>query len=447
MVLNYKKPGFWVTVIALIAALAVGVCLLTTPRTDLERCERALKQWQEKECIHLHISTVNDGDYALNAWSEADYWASGANAMVREMSDSDGNQAHWKILWDGIPYSKFSWEVEGEPTESPWEKDTNSVPWYMPWILSMDWDVWEITHLRTEQTEKGMDVFLEAYRPGDDVYPMVFSFEGQELKQIRRTFSDVLVEEREKDGILATYSTQTFTMEEADRDDIEKQIKVIGGFVPELVWLYRELEELQDSKSVHLVIDMEIDSSYDGWDTCRQEFLKSDRIWYRNFDYQSSAGPFTTSYLWYGAKLYATEHSDAGAVPNRPWEQIEDRGFGEINLLSRNWREFEVLDIQRKENGSAVITLQGNLTSTEDTTYQSKTYEFHLDPKGKLTKQVHNYHCSKYISEQGAEGTFEIKGKDTVHILDTPFQEIRARILEAVLEVKEAQAAGAKNGV
>ena len=447
MVLNYNKPGFWVTVIALIAAVAVGVCLLTTPRTDLERCERALKQWQEKECIHLHISTVNDGDYALNAWSEADYWASGANAMVREMIDSDGNQAHWKILWDGIPYSKFSWEVKGEPTESPWEKDTNSVPWHMPWILSMDWDVWEITHLRTEQTEKGMDVFLEAYRPGDDVYPMVFSFEGQKLKQIRRTFSDVLVEEREKDGILASYSTQTFTLEEADRDDIEKQIKVIGGFVPELVWLYRELEELQDSKSVHLVIDMEIDSSYDGWDTCRQEFLKSDRIWYRNFDYQSSAGPFTTSYLWYGVKLYATEHSDTGAVPNRPWEQIEDRGFGEIDLLTRNWREFEVLDIRRKENGSAVITLQGNLTSTEDTTYQSKTYEFHLDPKGKLTKQVHNYHCSKYISEQGAEGTFEIKGKDTVHILDTPFQEIRARILEAVLEVKEAQAAGAKNGV
>ena len=448
MVLNYKKPGFWVTVIALLAALAVGIFLLTSPKelTDLERCEQALKQWQGMENIQLHISTVNEGDYALNSWSEVDYWASGANAMKREILDTEGDQTIWDILWDGIQYRKFTWEENGEAAEIPWEENTDDVPWHLPWILTLDWDVWEITHLGTEETEKGRDVFLEAYRPGDDAYSMVFSFEGQALKQIRRTFSEVLVEEREKDGILASSSTQTFTLEETDRDDIEKQIQVVGGFVPELVWLYRELEALQASGSVHLVIDMEIDSNYDGWDTCRQEFLKSDRIWFRNFDYQSSAGPFTTSYLWYGAKLYATEHSDAGAVPNRPWEQIEDRGFGEINLLTRNWREFEVLDIQRKENGSAVITLQGDLTPTGDTTYHSKTYEFHLDPKGKLTTHICNYHASKYIREQGTQGTFEFRGKDTVHILNTPFQEIRARILEAVVEVKEAQSAAAKSG-
>jgi len=655
MVLNYKKPGFWVTVIALIAAVAVGVCLLTTPRTDLERCERALKQWQEKECIHLHISTVNDGDYALNAWSEADYWASGANAMVREMIDSDGNQAHWKILWDGIPYSKFSWEVEGEPTESPWEKDTNSVPWHMPWILSMDWDVWEITHLRTEQTEKGMDVFLEAYRPGDDVYPMVFSFEGQELKRIRRTFSDVLVEEREKDGILASYSTQTFTLEKSDRADIEKQIEDVGGFVPELVWLYRELEELQvkecvhlamkcekdnayggwesqnqeflkwthnwywsfdmlsqygeicekrlwyggamygrtksnvdgvqqhpwqetegyydvpglltrdwrtfevldirqedggavitiqgdqsfnesvtfyslicefyldrdgkltkmvstyhigehidgvgdvetrgtntttildtsneeileriagiwrevkdeirtidipeelgqlyreleglqNSESVHLLIDMEIDSDYPGWKTCRQEFMRSGDRFYRNFDYQSAAGPYSTTYLQYGNAIYAREYSEAGVVPNREWERIQDRGFGELPLLNQDWTRFAVLDIEQLTDGSAIITMQGNLDSTGDTTYYEKTYEFHLDPRGILTKQIGTYHASKIISDGFAQGTFEVRGTDTVHILETAQEELTKRILEEVMDLLDYKGNTQKNG-
>lgn len=654
MVLHYRKPGFWVTLIALIAAMAVGVFLLTSPRTDLQRCERALKQWQGMESIHLHEAGAYTGDYSLNETSVIDYWASGENALERVVIDEDAYNEHWRALWDGIMFSRAVCVYDGEREDTAWAEDTVSAQWSLPWVLALDWDMWEMTHIKTENTESGVDIHLEAYRPEKGIYTMVFSFKGEELVRITRTTTDAVLEDRERDGILATVSTVTSTLVETDREDIEKQMK-LNGPVPELVCLYRELDALQaaecvylvmdtekdnahggwdnrhrefvkwgnnwywdadmlsdygtiensylwygqkmyhwahsdtdgapqhpwqeseerfdvpdlltkdwralpvleirqedgyavvrldgeptdtermtyysltydfyldrdgklikrvadfhvrefvkevgyvetratgtmtfpgtpdseiqtritevwnnvkndirtidipaelsqlyselkalqNAENVHLVIDMELDSDYPGWETCRQEFIRADNRFYRNFDYRSPAGPFTTTYLRYGQAVYAREYSDAGVVANRDWEHIQDRGFGELALLNQDWTRFQVLDITKQADGSAVITMQGSLDPTDGVTYHEKIYEFQLDPNGRLTTQIVRANYTSEISDGFAQGTFEFEATDTVHILNTPCEELTKRILEVTMEVLDYRSTAQKSG-
>ena len=246
---------------------------------------------------------------------------------------------------------------------------------------------------------------------------------------------------------VSVVSSDIVALEETDRGKIQAEMDRFG-VKPELLQLYRQLEALQNAENVHLLIDMELDSDYPGWETCRQEFIRTDTgdRFYRNFDYQSADGPYTTTYLRYGKALYAREYSDAGVVPNRDWERIQDRGFGELPLLNLDWTRFEVLQIAKQENGSTVITLQGDLSPTADTTYYAKTYEFHLDPNGKLVEQIVNYHASKNISDGFAQGTFELRGRDTVHILATPQEKLTEQILATVKELLDYTVADQKSG-
>lgn len=421
MVLNYKKPGFWVTLVALIAAVAVGVCLLTSPKelTDLDRCEQALKEWQEMEVYELQESGAYVGDYALNDWSRSTYLSLDGEYLMRyEYGDGLGRWRHWK---DGRAYSHEIGSLDADWEDSGWQEDRFSKSDIIPWAMRLQWDELVIHHVESADDGKTVLLTVDQSEWGPGTMSFHFADDGK-LRSISRTYT------LGDDEGLSSVCTNTVELKDRDRADIEKRFEQ-HGVVSELVWLYRELEELQNAESVHLVIDMEMDSNYDGWDTCREEYLKSDRIWSWNFDYQSSSGPFTTSYLWYGAKLYATEYSDAGVVPNRPWAEIGDTGSSEPPILTHDWTKFPVLDIQTELDGSAVITLQGDLTPTEDTTYYEKTYELHLDPAHQLTTLVVDGHYSKTISEQGDQGSFEIRGKDTIHILDTPAEEIRERIM------------------
>lgn len=230
MVLHYKKPGFWVTVIALVAAMAVGVFLLTSPRvqTDLDQCQNALEKWQGMESIHLHISTVHKGDLALNSWTVTEYWASGGNALMMECIDDHNRTTTWKSCQDGKVYIAHTWEEEGDTVFQGWEEDPDSQQWNLPWIIREDWSEWQFTHLRTDSTELSTDIHLKARHPEKDGFEMVLSFEGDELKQVRRTFTSVVEDDREQDGVLAAVSDQTIILMDTDWKTIENAMNVNG---------------------------------------------------------------------------------------------------------------------------------------------------------------------------------------------------------------------------
>ena len=437
MVLHYKKPGFWVTVIALVAAIAVGVCLLTSPKTDLERCERALKQWQELDAYKFSENQANSGDGTLNDFYMSTYWSvDGVHLKGFSFGES---LEYWNQWQDGEGYT-----YERGSEDAGWVKVELQEKEMIPWVMKLDFDALTVHHVET--ADDGKSVLVTAEHPTLGTINLTFCFdEDGALWSISRSFTSHFTVNG--DETVSVVASSIVALEETDRGKIQTEMDRFG-VKPELLQLYRELEALQNAENVHLVIDQQIDSDYPGWETCRQEFIRTDTgdRFYRNFDYQSAAGSYTTTYLKYGNAVYAREYSEAGVVPDREWERIQDRGFGELPLLNLDWTRFEVLQIAKQGNGFTVITLQGDLSPTADTTYYAKTYEFHLDPNGKLVEQIVNYHTRKNISDGFAQGTFELRGRDTVHILETPQEKLTEQILATAKELLEYTVTEQKSG-
>lgn len=440
MVLNYKKPGLWVTVIALIAAVAVGVFLLTSPRTDLERCERALKQWQGMDSYKFRETQANSGDGALNDFYTSTYWSVDGAHLKRFSYGED--MVHWNQWQDGEGYAYENGSEEAERVDEGWVKVESQEEEMIPWVMKLDLDAMTVHHV--EGADDGKTVFVTAEHPSLGTINLTFCFDKDgALWSISRSFtSHYTVNGSEMVSVVAS---GIVSLEGTDRVKIQAEMDRFG-VKPELLQLYRELEALQDAENVHLVIDMELDSDYPGWETCRQEFIRADDRFYRNFDYRSPAGPFTTTYLRYGQAVYAREYSESGVVENRDWEHIEDRGFGEMKLLNQDWTRFQVLDIVKQEDGSAVITMQGSLVPTDGTTYHEKIYEFHLDSNGRLTTQIVRAHYTVEINDGFARGTYEFRATDTVHILNTPGEELSKRILEVTMEVLDYRYTAQRSG-
>lgn len=442
MVLNYKKPGFWVTVIALIAAVAVGFFLLTSPKTDLQRCERALERWQKMDAYKFRETQANSGDGALNDFYMSTYWSvDGVHLKGFSFGES---LEHWNQWKDGEGYAYESGSEDAEWVDEGWVKVELQEEETIPWVMKLDLDALSVRHV--EAAEDGKTVLVTAEHPSLGTINLTFCFDKDgALWSISRSFTSHFTVNG--DETVSVVASSIVALEETDRGKIQAEMDRFG-VKPELLQLYRQLEALQNAENVHLLIDMELDSDYPGWETCRQEFIRTDTgdRFYRNFDYQSAAGSYTTTYLKYGNAVYAREYSEAGVVPDREWERIQDRGFGELPLLNLDWTRFEVLQIAKQGNGSTVITLQGDLSPTADTTYYAKTYEFHLDPNGKLVEQIVNYHTRKNISDGFAQGTFELRGRDTVHILATPQEKLTEQILATAKELLDYTVADQKSG-
>ena len=412
MVLNYQKPGFWVTLVALIAAVAVGFFLLTSPKelTDLERCEEALKQWQQMDAWQFLQTQTNVGKDAQTVVCQQEYWASDGEYLIK-FSDSE-DQGEWKHWKDGRAFRQ-----QFGTLETGWQGGDFRQSELIPWVMRLDWDA--LTIHSCEPADEGNAIVLAVEFPtlGDGTMRFEFDDNGK-LRTVSRTFT----------AVDSTVCTVTIDLVETDRAKIERDMLALG-VQPELVQLYRELERIQGMEYIHLIIDAVDDSDYPGWDTARQEFIRCGENYYRNTIAINSEGTITTTYLKFGGVLYAQEYSDEGLVPNRAWEQTTDRGFGEYTLLDRDWSSYEVLDIQSREDGSTVITIQGDLNETDEyTTYFSKTYEFHLDPDGKLTTYVCFGHYRRIMDDYFAQGIFERIQTNTTYILDTPAEELQRRI-------------------
>ena len=422
MVLNYKKSGFCVTVIALVAAVAVGFFLLTSPKelTDLEKCEQALEKWQQMDAYRFHQSHSFVGDMALNKWSVMDFWSSGGEHLVRSSYVEELVEwNHWK---DGRAYVHEFGSLDAEWEDTGWHGGDFQETAVIPWILRLDWD--KLTVHSCESANDGKSVLLTVDYPILGPGTMTFQFDDDgKLSMVSRTFTDVT----------SSVCTATTELVETDRAKIEQDMLAFG-VQTELVQLYRELERIQGMEYIHLIIDAVDDSDYPGWDTARQEFIRCGENYYRNYNAKNSEGTMVTTYLKYGGVLHAREYSDEGLVPNRAWERITDRGFDENALLDRDWSQYKVLDIQRREDGSTVITIQGDLNETDEyTTYFSKTYEFHLDPDGKLTTHVYIGQYRKIIDDYFAQGIFEGTHTATTYIMETP----EAELLERIQVVRE----------
>ena len=59
-ILNYKKPGFWIILTALIACIAVAVCFLTNPKKDVSDMQAEEKNEAEEITVPEETNTAED---------------------------------------------------------------------------------------------------------------------------------------------------------------------------------------------------------------------------------------------------------------------------------------------------------------------------------------------------------------------------------------------------
>lgn len=68
-VMNYKKPGFWILIVAVAACVVVGVCFLTDPKKEIEEPEETVASVSEVE-IEKEAEPVSEPDSAMQKMLE-----------------------------------------------------------------------------------------------------------------------------------------------------------------------------------------------------------------------------------------------------------------------------------------------------------------------------------------------------------------------------------------
>lgn len=217
MVLNYKKPGFWVTVIALITAAAVGIFFLTSPKepTELWRCEEALKQWQEMEAYQFKESQSNMGAESLHDWSGTEFWSSGDEHLMKfSYAEGLGEWKHWQ---GGKGYSRQFGSEDAEWTDTGWQSAEFREQEVIPWILRLDWEQLTVNHW--EAADDGKIVLLTVEFPTLGPGTLSFHFDDTgALRSVSRSFT----------GAEEVVVAGTIELVETDRTEVEKEMDRFG---------------------------------------------------------------------------------------------------------------------------------------------------------------------------------------------------------------------------
>ena len=98
-VLNFKKPGFWISVVAILAAVFVAVFLLTSPGMTEEEIQenlyQQLEQLQAADDVHFEISIKMAGEYDYYIGQEQEFWKHGDD-WYRVMAFETKEGTYWE---------------------------------------------------------------------------------------------------------------------------------------------------------------------------------------------------------------------------------------------------------------------------------------------------------------------------------------------------------------
>ena len=156
-VLNYTRPGFWITLLAVIAVMFVSVCLLTSPekRTPLEMVSHALEEYQNQGSWHIRAEYTYENRPAatrcqMDIWQEEARWY-----RVSSLELADGNlQTTGYVSERDIQYT---FHVSGvyHPELRRWSLAEGDQRWYPYWLPKYELKEAQITRVREEKTEEG----------------------------------------------------------------------------------------------------------------------------------------------------------------------------------------------------------------------------------------------------------------------------------------------------
>ena len=278
-VLNYRRPRFWICVIAAAAVLIVAVCFLTSPGgmskdEILEAFYEGMDAIQSSEKLHLSYTVDTESAefdtvelISQDFWLDGDFWY-----RTFEYATENGHFTTCYAEIDGIPYAReYSHDMENfrnrDWQQIPAENSAN-----MP-VLTTDWRALEVLEVHRDRTHGGAYIVklqgdMSDAAPTDTYYQKYWDIhldaEGQLLCMHLFTHGEFYMYYADTSGIYESRTYSTLTVEPWDdawKDelaDLEAYQNRYGENAVNLGYLDMcrlPLMKLQLQENTHMVIE------------------------------------------------------------------------------------------------------------------------------------------------------------------------------------------------
>lgn len=236
-VLKFKKPGFWVTVLAVIAAVFVAVFLLTSPGMTedeiLQSLYQQIEEFQNSEEKHIVMTIDMDSEFGMVTGQRQERWAKGEDWYLHiDYETPMGSFVEGYMQLDGIQYAMdHSDEIDGFENR-PWAALLEE-NYMSEWALQTKvFTLLEVLEIREETGEDGGTytiVLKDNAEPSEREkrYEATYTFrldgKGKLLGFTRYVHQNVYMSGFGKEGFFDTKSLYTFEILEFDYDEFTQK--------------------------------------------------------------------------------------------------------------------------------------------------------------------------------------------------------------------------------
>ena len=201
-VLNYRKPGFWVSLACVAVIGFTVVCFMTNPVDQpqkpttqedpmLRQCRKAIEAIQNADSYYFRVHYEdNDPEVLLGSYVNF-YWYNGGNSMF---CNDTPDWEHWSLLVDGQYYIKNV--TDAMPHEDVEYRNWTAVAepdiqyTGTPWLISLNWEESEPTIAATAEQNGQRIITCSMKDPvvGDRyMLTFVFDIKSGDLNTVQRT--------------------------------------------------------------------------------------------------------------------------------------------------------------------------------------------------------------------------------------------------------------------
>ena len=292
-VLNYRKPRFWICVIAAAAVLMVAVCFLTSPggMTKDEALEAFYKEMdalQSSTRLHLSYTVDTESEFDAVELIGQEFWLDGGIwYRTFEYATDEGHFTTCYAEIDGVPYAReYSHDMENF-TDRDWQQIPAENSANMP-VLTTAWRALEVLEVHRDRTHGGAYVIklqgdISDAAPTDTYYQKYWDIhldaDGHLLCMHLFTHGAFYMYYADTSGIYESRTYSTLTVEPWDDAwkeelaDLEAYQKVYGENADAYAAIDRcqlALEQLQRQEYSHMVVqwtslEEEVDYHQEYW--------------------------------------------------------------------------------------------------------------------------------------------------------------------------------------
>lgn len=239
-ILHFRKPTFWIGVVAGVVVAIVAVCFLTDPlgmsqeAQYVSQCREAFEAWQDMEIRHILVETSYEGERVLNFDGTIYFWRDGERYLRRSSMPMtlDSEMRTVTLVYDGKLLERiyYAGSKDYATNDTGWVKLDDPLNSAGSWVDNFEWQAHTVEFLEVQENGGRMVILLsvtenpercdEDYSCTENPYTLSFSFAADgTLSNIQRAtwYSYEPIKENDS-GIQWTY--ETFKLGLDTREDI-----------------------------------------------------------------------------------------------------------------------------------------------------------------------------------------------------------------------------------